>query len=60
MLILSRSPGEVIRIGDDIEVVVVEVKGQQVRVGIKAPDEVKVHRQEVYERIQLEGENLGR
>lgn len=51
MLILSRRIGETIRIGDDIEVVVLGVKGNQVRIGVKAPRETEVHRQEIYDRI---------
>lgn len=51
MLILTRRIGETIRIDDDIEVTVLAVKGNQVRIGITAPDTVDVHRQEVYERI---------
>jgi carbon storage regulator len=52
MLVLSRKIGESIRIGDDIVVTVLEVKGDQVRVGIEAPKHIKVHRQEVYVEIQ--------
>jgi len=52
MLILSRRTGETICIGDDIEVTVLEVRGNQVRFGINAPKEVAVHREEVYERIK--------
>ncbi|QEY73247.1 carbon storage regulator CsrA [Pseudomonas denitrificans (nom. rej.)] len=51
MLILSRRPGETIRIGDDIEVTVLSIVGNQVRIGVKAPRSLDVHRQEVYERI---------
>jgi len=51
MLILTRRVGETIRIGDDIEVAVLGVKGNQVRVGITAPKETPVHREEVYRRI---------
>ncbi len=51
MLILTRKNGETIRIGDDIEVTVLAVTGNQVRIGIDAPQEVPVHREEVYQRI---------
>jgi carbon storage regulator len=54
MLILSRRIGETMRIGDEIEVVVLGVRGNQVRLGVKAPKDVSVHRQEIYERIQKE------
>lgn len=52
MLVLSRRLGENIRIGDDIKVTVLEVRGGQVKLGIEAPLAVQVHRQEVYARIQ--------
>ncbi|WP_440467145.1 carbon storage regulator CsrA [Pseudomonas sp. YH-1] len=51
MLILSRRPGETIRIGDEIEVTVLGIQGNQIRIGVKAPRSLDVHRQEVYERI---------
>ncbi len=51
MLVLTRKLGQSIIIGDDIEVVVIEVRGDQVRLGIKAPDGVTVHREELYNRI---------
>src|SRR3954462_7508300 len=51
MLTLTRSVGETIRIGDDIEVHVVEVRGGTVRLGFKAPREVPIHREEVYRQI---------
>src|SRR5215216_281462 len=51
MLTLTRSVGETIRIGDDIEVHVVEVRGGTVRLGFKAPREVAIHREEVYKQI---------
>lgn len=51
MLILTRRAGESLRIGDDVEVIVIGVKGQQVRIGVKAPLEVPVHREEIYQRI---------
>ena len=53
MLILSRRTGETICIGDNIEITVLEVKGNQVRLGITAPKEVPVHREEIAERIRL-------
>jgi carbon storage regulator len=54
MLVLTRKTGEGIIIGDDIRITVVELKGGGVRIGIDAPREMKVHRQEVYERIKQE------
>ncbi len=54
MLILSRKKDENIIIGDDIEISIVDIKGDHVKLGIKAPRDVKVYRQEVYEAIQRE------
>jgi len=54
VLILTRKLGEVLHIGDDIKVTVLNVKGNQVRLGIDAPKDVSVHREEVYERIRTE------
>lgn len=54
MLVLTRKVNESIMIGDGIEVVVVSVHGEQVKIGIKAPRDVPVHRREVYEAIQKE------
>ena len=54
MLILTRRVGETIVIGEDIAVTILGVKGNQVRVGIAAPANVSVHREEIYERIQRE------
>lgn len=51
MLILTRRVGETIIIDDDIEVTVLSVKGNQVRLGIKAPEDIAVHREEIYERL---------
>ena len=54
MLILTRRTNETLMIGDDIEITVLSVKGNQVRIGIKAPNNVAVHREEIYQRIQNE------
>lgn len=54
MLILTRRVGETLRIGEDVSVIVVEVHGNQVRLGITAPKSVTVHREEVFERIAQE------
>ena len=54
MLVLTRKVGQSIVIGDEIEVVVLEVRGEQVRIGIKAPKNVSVHRKEIYEQIHEE------
>jgi carbon storage regulator len=54
MLVLSRQRDETIMIGDDIEVTVVDIRGDKVRLGISAPKEISVHRKEVYEAIKRE------
>jgi carbon storage regulator len=54
MLILTRRVGETVVIGNDVDVTVLGVKGNQVRIGIKAPREVSVHREEIYKRIKEE------
>ena len=54
MLVLGRLAREAIMIGDDIKIVVVDIKGDKVRLGIEAPKSVTVHREEVWERIQKE------
>jgi len=54
MLILTRKVGEAVSIGDDIQISVVEIKGTQVKLGIKAPKNIEVHREEIYLKIQEE------
>lgn len=54
MLILTRRVGETLNIGDDIQVTILSVKGNQVRIGIEAPIDVSVHREEIYFRIKEE------
>lgn len=54
MLILTRRIGETLNIGDDITVTILQVKGNQVRLGINAPKDVAVHREEIYQKLQQE------
>lgn len=54
MLILTRRVGETIRIGDNVDVTVMSVNGAQVRIGIQAPKDVPVHREEVFKRLEQE------
>jgi len=60
MLVLSRTRDETIMIGDDIEITVVDVRGDKVRLGINAPTTIPVHRKEVYEAIKRENQEASR
>lgn len=59
MLILTRRIGETLVVGDEVTVTVLGVKGNQVRLGVNAPKDVAVHREEIYERIQKEKQGKG-
>ena len=59
MLILTRRVGETLMVGDDVTVTVLGVKGNQVRIGVNAPKNVAVHREEIYQRIQKERHHDG-
>lgn len=52
MLILTRKMGESLLVGDDVEITVLSIRGNQVKLGVKAPQDISVHRQEIYERIK--------
>lgn len=57
MLILTRRLGETIMIGDQVSITVLGVKGNQVKLGVNAPEEISVHREEIYQKIKKEGDN---
>ena len=59
MLVLSRQRDETIKIGDDVEITIVDIRGDKVRLGISAPPHIAVHRKEVYEAIRKEKEASG-
>ena len=60
MLVLTRKPDQSIMVGSDIEVMILEVRGEQVRLGIRAPKSVSVHRKEVFEQIREENRSAFR
>ena len=59
MLVLSRQRDESIMIGDKVVITIVDIRGDKVRLGIEAPQEIPVHRQEVYEAIKRDGRHAG-
>ncbi|MCP3740176.1 carbon storage regulator CsrA [Rossellomorea sp. BNER] len=60
MLILTRKSGEAIQIGEDIEIVIKQISGDQVKLGINAPEHVEIHRKEIYLDIQSENQNASK
>ena len=60
MLVLARRTNQSIMIGDDIEIVIVDIKGDQVKLGVKAPKDISVFRTEIYEEIQEENRNAAK
>ncbi|MEK5390051.1 carbon storage regulator CsrA [Margalitia sp. FSL K6-0131] len=57
MLVLTRKKGESIQIGENIEIQIVSIQGDQVKIGINAPKQIEIHRKEIYQEIQLENTN---
>ncbi|GIN85249.1 hypothetical protein J6TS2_16350 [Heyndrickxia sporothermodurans] len=60
MLVLTRKKGEAIKIGDDIEIKIVSIQGDQIKIGINAPKSIEIHRQEIYQEIQLENKDAAK
>lgn len=58
MLILTRKIGEVLLVGDDVEITVLNIRGNQVKLGVNAPKEISVHRQEIYDKIKASKEEV--
>jgi len=56
MLVLSRKPGESVTIGDEVRITVLSISGKQVRIGIEAPSDIAVHREEIYNKIAKENQ----
>ncbi len=54
MLVLTRQIGEMLRIGDDVSMTILDVQGNQVRIGVNAPKDIAIHREEIYQRIQTD------
>lgn len=57
MLVLTRKVGETVIIGDNVTLTVLSITGSQIKLGITAPKDVSVHREEIYKKIQIEGDN---
>lgn len=55
MLVLTRNAGETLRIGDEVTITILATKDNQIKIGIDAPKDISVHREEIYQRIQQEG-----
>lgn len=57
MLILTRRPGERIKVGEQIDLTILDVRGSQVRIGINAPEDIIIHREEIYQKIKATSSN---
>jgi carbon storage regulator len=60
VLVLTRKTGEAIQIGDDIEIIILSVKGDQIKLGVNAPKNIEIHRKEIYVSIQEENEQASK